>query len=86
MTAIILPPRCDRAAAAALLTELAAVQGSGRIAIDGAQVEQVGQAMLQLLLSARRTGSGATIAPSPALAEAGRMTGLSAELFDEDRP
>ena len=82
MAAITLPARCDRAAADALLPELRAAQGSGRIEIDGSQVEQVGQAMLQLLLSARRSGGGADITPSPALAEAGRMTGLSSELFE----
>ncbi|WP_068072510.1 STAS domain-containing protein [Novosphingobium lentum] len=83
MTAITLPARCDRAAACALLPELMAAQGTAEIRVDGSQVEQIGQAMLQLLVSARRTAGGATILPSPALAEACRMTGLSAELFDE---
>jgi hypothetical protein len=90
MTAIKLPARCDRAAAEAMLPELAAAQGSAqgspRLAIDGSQAEQVGQAMLQVLVSARRTGPGVTITPSLALAQAARLTGLSAELFDEDQP
>ena len=83
MTAITLPPRCDRAAAEALLPALRAAADKGRMAIDGTAVEQVGQAMLQLLASARCSGSGASIAPSPALAEAARMTGLTVHLFDE---
>ncbi len=86
MTAVILPPRCDRAAAEALLPKLVAAQGSEPIEIDGSLVEQVGQAVLQVLLSARQTGNGAKIAPSPALAEAGRMTGLSDKLFGEAQP
>ncbi len=86
MATITLPPRCDRAAAEALLPHFAAASETGKIEVDGRQVEQVGQAVLQLLLSARRSVPGATIAPSHALAEAGRMTGLTAELFEEDQP
>lgn len=85
MTAITLPARCDRAAAEALLPELVAAMGSGPIAIDGSAVTRAGQAMLQVLASARRTGEGARITPSPALYDAAQLTGLIAELFDEDR-
>jgi hypothetical protein len=46
-------------------------------------VTQVGQAVLQLLVSARRSGEGATIAPSAALLDAAILAGLSGELFDE---
>ena len=86
MPTITLPARCDRAAAELLLPEMAAAAQGTRIEIDGSQVEQIGQAMLQVLVSARRSGSGATIAPSAALAEAGRMTGLSGELFEAAQP
>lgn len=86
MRAIELPARCDRAAADALLPELVAAQGEDRIAVDGRNVQQIGQSVLQLLLSARQSGNGATIMPSAALAEAARMTGLTAELFDEGQP
>lgn len=86
MPAFTLPPRCDRAAADALHRELLTARDSGPIELDGSQVEQIGQAMLQLVLSARRTGEGARIEPSAAFAEAARMTGLSAQLFDEARP
>ena len=39
--------------------------------------------MLQLLGSARRTGEGARIDPSPALIDVAMLTGLDRELFDE---
>jgi hypothetical protein len=65
-----------------LLPEFVAAMGGGPIPVDASGAEEVGQAMLQLLLSARRTGEGATILPSPALREAARLTGLEAELFD----
>ncbi|MBA4049305.1 MAG: chemotaxis protein CheX [Sphingomonas sp.] len=54
MTTLTLPTRCDRPAAAALLPELRAAVAAGGVAIDGAEVAHFGQAMLQLLLSARK--------------------------------
>lgn len=83
MSTITLPARCDRAAAEAICPELVAAVGSGVTRIDGSGVEHVGQAVLQLLVSARRSGGGAVIAASPALLEAARLTGLTAELFEE---
>jgi hypothetical protein len=69
----------------ALLPELqSASERGGRIEIDAAGVEQVGQALLQLLLSARKTGDGASINPSAALLDAAALTGLEHELFDGD--
>ncbi|NBC37528.1 STAS domain-containing protein [Novosphingobium sp. FSY-8] len=82
MRTIQLPPRCDRAAAEALLPEFQAALGAGALSIDASEAKQIGQAMLQLLVSARRTGDGAHINPSPALIEAARLTGLEAALFD----
>lgn len=84
MHTIILPERCDRAAAEALLPEFVAALGSGPLAIDGSATKQCGQAMLQLLVSARRTGEGARITPSPALIDVALLTGLDGELFDEE--
>lgn len=84
MTPIVLPERCDRAAAEQMAPVLAAAARDGRIAVDGSAVEQIGQAMLQLLLSARRTGNGATIMPSRPFAETARLAGLSAELFEAE--
>jgi anti-anti-sigma regulatory factor len=86
MSAIMLPARCDRAAADALLPQLIAAVGSKPVEIDATNVEQIGQAMLQILVSARRSGGGAVIAPSSALAEVTRLTGLSDELFNEAQP
>jgi anti-anti-sigma regulatory factor len=83
MPAITLPPRCDRAAADALLPELIAASRSGKIEIDATQLEQVGQAMLQLLVSARASSGGAEITPSAALSEAARMSGLADALFGD---
>ncbi len=83
MPAIILPPRCDRAAAEALLPDLVAASRGGRVEIDASKAEQVGQAMLQLLVSARVSASSCAISASPALAEAARMAGLSEALFGE---
>lgn len=83
MNSITLPVRCDRAAAEAIWPELVAALGNGAIRIDGSAVEHVGQAVLQLLVSARRSGGGAVIAASSALHDAARLTGLTAELFEE---
>lgn len=81
MSSITLPARCDRAAAEALLPELIAALGSGPLRIDASECQQVGQAMLQLLVSARQTGEGAIIKPSQALREVAALSGLTDELF-----
>jgi len=81
MSSISLPARCDRAAAEALLPELVAALGSGPLRIDARECQHIGQAMLQLLVSARQTGEGAVIQPSPALRETAALAGLSDELF-----
>jgi hypothetical protein len=83
MSVITLPPRCDRAAAEALLPELVAALGSGPLAIDARACTQIGQVMLQILVSARRTGEGAVIDASPMLRESAARLGLEAELFDD---
>lgn len=82
MRKIVLPARCDRAAAEALLPEFQAALGSGPLSVDASETQQIGQAMLQLLLSARRTGEGASIIPSEALRETARLTGLENALFE----
>lgn len=82
MSTIQLPIRCDRAASEALLPDLAAALGPDPIVIDGSAVSQIGAAVLQLLLSARRSGGGAEITASPALREAAALAGLAGELFD----
>ncbi|MBT0666946.1 STAS domain-containing protein [Novosphingobium profundi] len=83
MSSVILPARCDRAAAEALWPELVAAVSNDPTRIDASGVEHVGQAVLQLLVSARRSNGGAVITASPALRAAAQLTGLEAELFEE---
>lgn len=88
-TAIALPARSDRAAAERLLPELIArldAGASGPIMIDGSAVVQIGQAMLQVLLSLRSSASVAILSASPALRETAQLCGLSKQLFDDPRP
>ena len=83
MRNIILPARCDRAAAEELLPEFVAALGSGPFNIDASQTTQIGQAMLQILVAARGSADGAAITASQALRDTARLTGLSQTLFDE---
>jgi anti-anti-sigma regulatory factor len=74
---ITLPPICDRSAAAALYPELAEALGPVPLAVDAARVERIGQAMLQLLVSAARSEGGIAVQqPSPAFTAALVLTGL----------
>jgi len=61
---------------------MVAALGSGVLHINARECKQIGQVMLQLLVSARRTGDGAVIEPSETLRETVRQLGLEAELFD----
>jgi len=68
---IALPPICDRSAAAALYPEFAESLGPAPLAVDASKVERIGQAMLQLLVSAARSEGGIAIhQPSPAFTAA----------------
>lgn len=81
MTTVTLPSVCDRASARALLPELRDAIGSDPLVVDASKVERVGQAMLQLLLSAARSEAGITLRePSDALRTALQMAGLTSEL------
>ena len=74
---ITLPAICDRSAAAALYPELAEALGPVPLAVDAARVERIGQAMLQLLVSAARSEGGIVVQqPSPAFTAALALTGL----------
>lgn len=86
MAKIVLPATCDRSAVRALVPEFIAALDQGRIEIDASKVEQAGQSLMQLLVSARRTGPGARIEESPVVREAARRIGLDAVLFDEGQP
>jgi anti-anti-sigma regulatory factor len=80
---ITLPPVCDRSAAAALYPELAESLGTAPLAVDAARVERIGQAMLQLLVSAARSEGGIAIRhPSPAFTTALGLTGLDHLLME----
>lgn len=81
---ITLPSKCDRAAASALAPEMCDALGDHPVAIDAAGVERIGQAMLQLLVSAARTEGGIALAnPSEPFTAAVRLAGLEAILIEE---
>ncbi|MEM1195968.1 MAG: STAS domain-containing protein [Pseudomonadota bacterium] len=85
MNTISLPANCDRAAAKALYTDICEALGPAPLAIDAAAVEKVGQAMLQILISANRSDGGIVVqAPSPAFVEAARLAGLETLIASED--
>ena len=74
---ITLPPICDRSAAAALYPEFTEALGAAPIAVDASRVERIGQATLQILVSAARSEGGiAVVDPSAAFGAALRLTGL----------
>jgi anti-anti-sigma regulatory factor len=83
---LVLPALCDRGAAEALLPEMIAAIGTGRIEIDASATTRLGQAMLQILVSARQTDGGATIIASAEVIETARLCGLDRVLFDEVLP
>ncbi|NCP14081.1 MAG: STAS domain-containing protein [Sphingomonadales bacterium] len=74
---ITLPTICDRSATIALFPEFVESLGPAPLAVDAARVERIGQAMLQLLISAARSEGGIAIHhPSPAFTSAVALTGL----------
>ena len=81
---IALPPVCDRAAALALYPELSEALGATALVIDAARVERIGQAMLQLLVSAARSEGGIAIqSPSEAFTAALKLAGLEQVVMEE---
>ncbi|MEM6493028.1 MAG: STAS domain-containing protein [Pseudomonadota bacterium] len=85
MNTISLPANCDRAAAKALYTDICEALGPAPLVIDAAAVEKVGQAMLQILISANRSDGGIVVqAPSAAFLEAARLAGLETLIASED--
>ncbi|MEQ8410845.1 MAG: STAS domain-containing protein [Erythrobacter sp.] len=84
MQTITLPSKCDRAAASALVPEMCDALGDHPVAVDAAKVERIGQAMLQLLVSAARTEGGIALTnPSEPFAAAVRLAGLEPVLIEE---
>ncbi|GGB40455.1 hypothetical protein GCM10011380_32400 [Sphingomonas metalli] len=75
----------DRDAVALLIPELREAVAAGAVRVDGAAIEQIGQAGLQLLLSARRSADAVAaafeiVAPSRSLCRAAMIAGLSEAL------
>lgn len=87
MTVIPLPVHCDRAAAAALLPALIPAVAAGAVTLDGSAVSRIGQAMFQLVLSARATasakGHSVTVIASEAMRETSRFVGLESMICGE---
>ncbi len=92
MTRIALSPVIDRGAVARHLAELqAAFAAGGAVEIGCDQVEQIGQAGLQLLASAVRTSAARGVALSfagggGALEAATRLAGMSEIIFGPVTP
>lgn len=84
MPPLILPEICDRAAAKALYPDMCDGLGSTALVIDASNVSRIGQAMLQLLVSAQRSEAGITICDaSDAFKSATNLSGLSNVLAEE---
>lgn len=86
-SSVTLPAHCNLVAAKALLRELT---DGPATAVDASQVEDLGQAVLQLLVAARRSAAanGQTFqisSPSDAFAARVSLCGLSGELGIEEQ-
>lgn len=83
MSTIVLPATCDRTTAKSLHPEFCDALGPTPVLVDASKVERIGQAMLQVLLSAARSEGGITLTGvSEPVREAMRLAGLH-EAFDE---
>lgn len=82
MPLITLPKQCNRSAVDLILPSLLDAIGDDPIDIDGTEVTEAGQAILQLLVSAKCSGGGANIKASKALMDAAQISGLQEVLFD----
>ncbi len=86
MPPIPLPAILDTAAATPLRQTLCEAITAGRpLVLDGAGVERIGQASLQVLVAGERAAARAAVdfrilAPSPALAEMATLAGLDSLL------
>lgn len=83
MTNYALPANCNREAALSLLAFLTEA-ADGKVSIDAASVEKIGQPMLQVLLAARAGGTDVVVSkPSPALREAAALVAVENHLLAE---
>ena len=79
-----LPKICDRAAARVLQPELRDALDTTAMVLDASEVERVGQAVLQLLVSAARSEGGIELRnPSEAFSDALKLAGLETVLAKE---
>ncbi|MEL7199262.1 MAG: STAS domain-containing protein [Pseudomonadota bacterium] len=87
MPPLVLPETCDRAATKALYHDLCDAMGTTPLSIDASHVSKVGQAMLQLLVSAQRSEGGIAIEKaSSAFNGAVKLAGLQDVLGEETKP
>ncbi len=85
MNTFELPAIGDRSAARALYLDLRDAVGPQPLAIDASKVERLGQAMLQLLVSASQSEAGIAIeAPSEAFLDTIRLAGLEQAFSTEN--
>lgn len=83
MTALTLPPICDRASTIALYPDLCEALGALPLTVDASRVERIGQTMLQVLVSAARSEGGIAVqSPSAAFVATLRLTGLEQIVLD----
>lgn len=81
MNTVTLPAICDRAAARSIHPDVVEAISGTPVTIDASAVERIGQAMLQLLVSASGTGSGISLTcPSEPFVNAIRLAGLESSL------
>ena len=85
MSAVILPSVCDRAAAETVYAELADALSSQPIEVDASQVTKIGQAALQVLVSAAKSEGGIKLnAPSKVLSATIEQFGLAPTLLKDE--
>lgn len=86
MHTIALPEKCDRSVALAMAPLFRTALAEGDLTLDGDNVQQVGQSMLQILVSARLSaalgGRQLSITASEKLRRTCRLTGLEQHILD----
>ena len=81
MNTVVLPAICDRTAARSVYPDLINSIGDAKVCVDASGVKLVGQAMLQLLVSASETEGGiALTSPSEPFLNAIQLAGLGSSL------
>lgn len=77
MNQVSLPSICDRAAAKAVRADFSEALAIEPVQVDASEVERMGEAVLQVLVSAAHSEGGITVvSPSEAFVETVAMVGL----------